>query len=78
MPTPRKGETESDFVTRCIPVVLDDGTAKDTKQATAICFSMYAQAKKEARAKGQIDLRDGLSDPARISKLRKDANESGQ
>jgi hypothetical protein len=40
---------------------------------------MYRQAKKEARAKGQIDLRDGLSDPARIERLQKDAdNGEGQ
>lgn len=69
MPTPRTGETQGDFVTRCIPVVLDDGTAKDAKQATAICFSMWEQAKKESRASGQVDLRDGLSDPDRIERL---------
>jgi ATP-dependent Clp protease, protease subunit len=48
MPTPRKGETEKDFVSRCIPIVLDDGTADDSKQATAICFSIWRQSKKGA------------------------------
>jgi ATP-dependent Clp endopeptidase proteolytic subunit ClpP len=46
MPTPRKGETEKDFVSRCIPIVLDDGTADDSKQATAICYSIWRQSKK--------------------------------
>src|SRR5262245_61652643 len=47
MPTPRKGETQSDFVSRCIPVVLREGTAKDQKQAAAICHSMWRESKKE-------------------------------
>lgn len=41
MPTPNANETEKDFVARCIPVVLEEGTAKDNKQAAAICFSMF-------------------------------------
>ena len=41
MPTPNKGETEQEFVSRCIPIVLRDGTAKDQKQAAAICYSMF-------------------------------------
>jgi len=46
MPTPRKGEKKSKFVGRCIPIVMDEGTAKDNKQATAICYSMWDEAKK--------------------------------
>ena len=45
MPTPNENESEKDFVARCIPVVLDEGTAKDDKQAVAICYSMYKQHK---------------------------------
>lgn len=70
MPTPLMGETQGDFISRCIPIVIEDGTAKDPRQATAVCFSLWEQAKKEARVKNKIDLRDGLSDPARIEKLR--------
>jgi hypothetical protein len=69
MPNPRKGETQGEFVARCVPQVIEDGTTKDPKQATAICFSMWEQAKKKARAQGKVDLRDGLSDPARIERL---------
>ena len=36
MPTPKKGEPEKDFVSRCIPVVIKEGTAKDGSQAAAI------------------------------------------
>lgn len=46
MPNPRKGESEKDYVNRCIPIVLDEGTAKDGAQAAAICHSMYGESKK--------------------------------
>lgn len=44
MPLPRKGETKEDYIARCIPVVIEDGTAKDGTQANAICNSMWAEA----------------------------------
>src|SRR3990167_1398612 len=46
MPSVRARETESGFVERCIPVVISEGTAKDGKQAAAICHSMYRESKK--------------------------------
>jgi len=48
MPTPKADETEEEFVTRCIPIVIDDGTAKDGKQAAAICHSMFQEAEVKA------------------------------
>ncbi len=43
MPTPRRGESRSDFVSRCIPEVIDDGTAQDPEQAVAVCNSIWEQ-----------------------------------
>lgn len=48
MPTPNKGESEKDFVSRCIPVVLKEGTAKNNSQGAAICHSMYKKHNKQA------------------------------
>jgi len=48
MPTPRPNETQDDFVSRCIPVVLKDGTADDQEQAIAICFSMWRERETKA------------------------------
>lgn len=48
MPNPNAGESQSDFVARCIPVVLDDGTAETQQQAVAVCFSMWEQAKEKS------------------------------
>jgi len=39
MPTPRSGESKSDYISRCIPVLKDEG--KKQEQAVAICYSMW-------------------------------------
>ena len=49
MPSPRKGETQSDFVSRCIPMVIADKTTDNPAQAAAICYSMYERAKNKKR-----------------------------
>jgi len=57
LPTRRKGESESDFVSRCMgdPVMKE---YKDNKQRLAICFS-------QARLKAQDDECDEeMMDPA--------------
>jgi hypothetical protein len=47
MPTPKPGdETHDDWMGRCVPKVLDDGTAKDQDQALAICMNMWREAEK--------------------------------
>ena len=46
MPTPSKNEEQSKFISRCIPIVLKEGTAKDSKQAAAICHSIWRESKK--------------------------------
>lgn len=41
MPTPRKNEDKQSFISRCIPYVMDDGTADNQEQAAAICNSIW-------------------------------------
>ena len=41
MPTPTPGESEDDFMARCIPKVLAEGIAVDASQASAICASYW-------------------------------------
>ena len=48
MPTPNQGESRDDFVSRCIPIVLEDGTAENQDQAVAVCNSMWDDAHKAA------------------------------
>lgn len=41
MPTPKKNESKNDFIKRCIVITQRDGAAKNTKQAIAICNSLW-------------------------------------
>ena len=41
MPKPREGEDQAAFVSRCIPIVIEDGTAENAEQATAVCYSLW-------------------------------------
>lgn len=43
MPKPKPGESRQDFVERCIPIVIDDGTADNSDQAVAICNSIFGE-----------------------------------
>jgi len=45
LPTPNKNESKNDFISRCIPYVIHEGTAKDNKQAAAICHSIWRRSK---------------------------------
>jgi hypothetical protein len=47
MPTPTPGESRNDFIDRCIPIVIEDGTAEDGGQAFAVCNSLYDQDAKQ-------------------------------
>ena len=46
VPSVRPNESENDYVSRCITVVMGEGTAQDSAQAAAICHSMYRDHKK--------------------------------
>jgi len=49
MPSPNpEEETQQEWMSRCIPVVLEEGTAKDQEQASAICHGMWRDAKDHA------------------------------
>jgi len=62
MPTPRKGETHDDFIARCIPIVINDNTASDSKQGYAICQSMWDNKDKAVMNK-PVFLKATASDP---------------
>lgn len=41
MPSVRPGESREDFISRCIPIVMEEGTANSPDQAAAICYSKW-------------------------------------
>lgn len=43
MPTLQPDETYEDWMERCIPIVIEDGTAEDNEQAIAVCDSLWEE-----------------------------------
>ena len=58
MPTPDKGEEKDKYISRCIPIVINEGTAKDSSQAAAICHSMWEQHQKKQEADKENELKE--------------------
>ena len=54
MPEPKEGETQKEFVARCIPIVMEDGTADKPPQAVAVCNSMWEKAQEGKAAADDI------------------------
>ena len=55
MPKPNPGESRKDFINRCIPIVIREGTARDGSQGNAICNSIWDDHQKEKRAKEPLE-----------------------
>lgn len=53
LPTPRKGESRSKFISRCISTVMHKGEAKDNKQAAAMCFSQARRSRGRKSVRNQ-------------------------
>lgn len=49
MPTPRKGESEKNYVPRCIAYIMHEGKTGNPSEAAAICHSMYREWRKKQR-----------------------------
>jgi hypothetical protein len=47
MPKPQEGESQSDFVSRCISVRQHEHPDEDTKQSSAVCYSVWSDNKKK-------------------------------
>lgn len=48
MPKPEIGETEKDYLKRCIPELIKEGRARN--QSIAICYSMYRKSGTESKS----------------------------
>ena len=51
MPAVKPGESEKDYVARCIPVVVKEG--KTQEQAAGKCHGMYRSHRKAARKRAR-------------------------
>jgi len=66
MPEPKKGETEKDFLKRCIPDLIHEG--RPQKQAIAICYSIYRRKGTEEKSP-KPEKKSNSSDKKNKSKL---------
>jgi len=64
MPSPKRNESEKDYVSRCIPFVLREPKHKGMKpdQAAAMCHSLYREHKKGAIDTSLIEVAVVLAD----------------
>ena len=46
------GESEDDYIGRCIPALMDEGYSQD--QAAAICYSSYSEEQFESHASSDL------------------------
>ena len=45
---PQSGESKQEFMDRCIPEVLEDGTATGNEEANTVCNAIYNDQKRYA------------------------------
>lgn len=83
MPEPEAGEDKDKFISRCIEVVMNEGTAKDTEQAAAICYSKWEDAQKALAEGGRlvdsvkIGRRNNSKDQERLQTIHDYARDNG-
>jgi len=65
MPKPNKNEKEDDFISRCIPIVIEEGTTDDPDQAAAICHSMWEEEHEKGKASSWFQIKN-LTDISEI------------
>lgn len=56
MPHVKPGESEKDYVSRCIPYEMHKHPDMDNKQAAAICYSLYRKHEDQEMLINKIDI----------------------
>lgn len=59
LPTPKKNESQNQFVSRCVQALNDNNEFKDNKQRVAVC---YQQWKNKDKKKTKASIEDRLSE----------------
>ncbi len=54
MPDVQPNESEQEYVSRCVKVILEEGKTTDEKQALAICYEKFKESKKDNIVVGNI------------------------
>ena len=56
MPKPKPNETQDEFISRCIPMVINEGVTDDPAQAAAICHSKWREGFSAPRYSSSLPL----------------------
>ena len=62
MPQPRKGESEKEFINRCIPYVSKEHGDWDNDKVIAVCYSLWKNRDKHDEQRELFNLDDGYID----------------
>jgi hypothetical protein len=54
MPNPKPDESRDDYMERCIPFVMNEGSAESNEQAAAMCNGMWDDAKAGAKTNAKL------------------------
>lgn len=49
MPKPKKGESKSSFVSRCVRIRQKEHPKENPNQSVAVCYSVYREAHKKGK-----------------------------
>ena len=58
MPNPNNYKDKDSFMKACIPIVIKEGTAKDSSQAAAICHSMWRRKGKKSNMETENEVKE--------------------
>lgn len=47
MPKVKEGESEKDYIARCVPYVMNEDSSRTQEQALGLCYGLYKESKKE-------------------------------
>lgn len=55
MPQLKQGESKSNWMSRCVPTVKEEGTAKNDRQAQAICLDMFRRERENKTGRKKLE-----------------------
>ncbi len=55
MPQPKDGESKNSWMSRCVPTVKKEGTAKNNEQAQAICLDMFSRQRENKTGRKKLE-----------------------
>lgn len=70
IPTPNKGESQNQFVSRCMSFLADEESDLEQKQRLAVCFTKYKNWKKNRKKRAKAKLAKSKNFLRELKKLK--------